>query len=141
MLADYFDPSIKAKICLTLVTEPPIATKVIQRTAAPTLKNTWRTFDNGGWQDSIDVRDFIQKNYTPYTGDYAFLKGPTAKTNLLWDELKVLLAQELEAGGVLDADTKVVGTVASHSAGYINKDLETNVGAQTDEPLKRAMLP
>ncbi len=103
--------------------------------------NAWRTFQNGVWQDSIDVRDFIQKNYTPYTGDYAFLKGPTAKTNQLWDELKVLLEQEREAGGVLDADTKVVGSVASHGAGYINKDLETVVGVQTDKPLKRAMLP
>ncbi len=108
---------------------------------AATQANAWRTFENGDWQDTIDVRDFIQKNYTPYAGDYAFLKGPTAKTNQLWDELKVLLAQELEAGGVLDADTKVVGTVASHGAGYINKDLETVVGVQTDAPLKRAMLP
>ncbi len=103
--------------------------------------NAWRSFDNGDWQDKIDVRDFIQKNYTPYTGDYAFLKGPSAKTDQLWDELKVLLARELDSGGVLDADTKVVGTVASHGAGYINKDLETVVGVQTDKPLKRAMLP
>lgn len=108
---------------------------------AMTQANAWRTFENGDWQDTIDVRDFIQKNYTPYEGDYAFLKGPTAKTNQLWDELKVLLEQEREAGGVLDADTKVVGTVASHGAGYINKDLETVVGVQTDKPLKRAMLP
>jgi formate C-acetyltransferase len=108
---------------------------------AATQANAWRTFENGDWQDKIDVRDFIQKNYVPYEGDYAFLKGPTAKTNQLWDELKVLLAQELDAGGVLDADTKVVGTVASHGAGYINKDLETVVGVQTDAPLKRAMLP
>lgn len=106
-----------------------------------TPKNAWRGFNNGAWQDGIDVRDFIQTNYTPYTGDYVFLKEPTAKTNQLWDELKVLLAQELDAGGVLDADTKVVGTVASHGAGYINKDLETIVGVQTDKPLKRAMLP
>lgn len=101
----------------------------------------WRSFNNGAWQDSIDVRDFIQKNYRPYTGDYAFLKGPTAKTNQLWNELKDLLRLEHEAGGVLDADTKVVGTVASHGAGYINKELEAIVGVQTDKPLKRAMLP
>ena len=119
----------------------PTATNTTTQENAATQANAWRTFDNGDWQDSIDVRDFIQKNYTPYTGDYAFLKGPTAKTNQLWDELKVLLAQELEAGGVLDADTKTVGTVASHGAGYINKDLETVVGVQTDKPLKRAMLP
>jgi len=108
---------------------------------AATPAHAWRSFENGPWQDSIDVRDFIQKNYRPYTGDYAFIKGPTAKTNQLWDELKDLLRQEHEAGGVLDADTKVVGTVASHGAGYINKDLEAIVGVQTDKPLKRAMLP
>ena len=116
-----------------------MATATDTTTQAPA--NAWRSFDNGDWQDKIDVRDFIQKNYTPYTGDYAFLKGPSAKTDQLWDELKVLLARELDSGGVLDADTKVVGTVASHGAGYINKDLETVVGVQTDKPLKRAMLP
>ncbi len=109
--------------------------------ANPAPQNAWRNFAKGVWQNTIDVRDFIQSNYTPYTGDYAFLKGPSAKTHQLWDELKVLLAQELAAGGVLDADTKVVGKVASHGAGYINKDLETIVGVQTDKPLKRAMLP
>ncbi|CAA6692075.1 MULTISPECIES: formate C-acetyltransferase [unclassified Lentimonas] len=119
----------------------PTATNTTTQENAATQANAWRTFDNGDWQDSIDVRDFIQKNYTPYEGDYAFLKGPTAKTNQLWDELKELLQQEREAGGVLDADTKTVGTVASHGAGYINKDLETVVGVQTDKPLKRAMLP
>jgi formate C-acetyltransferase len=103
--------------------------------------NAWRNFRNGAWQDQIDVRNFIQQNYTPYQGDYAFLKEPTAKTIQLWDELKDLLRQESEAGGVLDADTKVVGRVASHGAGYINQALETIVGVQTDKPLKRAMLP
>jgi len=101
----------------------------------------WRSFKNGAWQDQIDVRDFIQSNYTPYDGDYAFLKAPTARTLKLWDTLKGLLAEEREAGGVLDADTKVVGTVASHAAGYIDQSLETIVGVQTDKPLKRAMLP
>ena len=101
----------------------------------------WRFFQFGNWQNTIDVRDFIQNNYAPYSGDYAFLKGPSAKTEQLWDELKVLLQQEREAGGVLDADTKIVGTVASHGAGYINKNLEQIVGVQTDKPLKRAMLP
>ncbi len=103
--------------------------------------SAWRGFKGGLWETSIDVREFIQANYTPYDGDYSFLKGPTARTNQLWDDLKVLLKQEREAGGVLDADTKVVGRVASHGAGYINKDLETVVGVQTDAPLKRAMLP
>ena len=103
--------------------------------------SAWRGFKGGVWETSVDVREFIQANYTPYNGDYNFLKGPTARTNQLWDELKVLLKQEREAGGVLDADTKIVGRVASHGAGYINKDLETVVGVQTDAPLKRAMLP
>ena len=90
--------------------------------------NAWRNFRNGVWQSQIEVRDFIQQNYTPYQGDYSFLNEPTAKTNQLWNELKVLLEEESAAGGVLDADTKVVGAVASHGAGYINKDLETVVG-------------
>jgi formate C-acetyltransferase len=104
-------------------------------------QNAWRSFKDGIWQEQIDVRDFIQQNYTPYEGDYSFLKEPTERTKQLWDELKELLTQELDAGGILDADTKIVGTVASHGAGYINKDLETIVGVQTDKPLKRAMLP
>lgn len=101
----------------------------------------WRAFRAGDWQTDIDVRGFIQANYKPYADDYSFLTGPTARTETLWGELKELLAQESAAGGVLDADTKVVGTVASHGAGYINKDLEQIVGVQTDKPLKRAMLP
>ncbi|MDQ8205333.1 formate C-acetyltransferase [Pelagicoccus sp. SDUM812003] len=104
-------------------------------------QKAWRDFKSGEWQDAIDVRDFIQTNYKPYTEDYSFLSGPTARTEKLWEELKVLLKQERDAGGVLDADDKVVGTVASHGAGYINKDLEQVVGVQTDKPLKRAMLP
>ncbi len=109
--------------------------------ARPTQVQAWRSFHNGVWQDQINVRDFIQQNYTPYDGDYAFLKEPSERTVKLWDELRALLTQEREAGGVLDADTKVVGRVASHGAGYINQDLEQIVGVQTDKPLKRAMLP
>ena len=109
--------------------------------ARPTQVQAWRSFHHGVWQDQINVRDFIQQNYTPYDGDYAFLKEPSERTVKLWDELRALLTQEREAGGVLDADTKVVGRVASHGAGYINQDLEQIVGVQTDKPLKRAMLP
>jgi len=109
--------------------------------ARPTQVQAWRSFHNGVWQDQINVRDFIQQNYTPYDGDYAFLKEPSERTVKLWDELRALLTQEREAGGVLDADTKVVGRVASHGAGYINQDLEQILGVQTDKPLKRAMLP
>ena len=109
--------------------------------ARSTQVQAWRSFHHGVWQDQINVRDFIQQNYTPYDGDYAFLKEPSERTVKLWDELRALLTQEREAGGVLDADTKVVGRVASHGAGYINQDLEQIVGVQTDKPLKRAMLP
>ncbi|QQL45240.1 formate C-acetyltransferase [Sulfuriroseicoccus oceanibius] len=106
-----------------------------------TSSSPWRGFSAGDWQDSIDVRDFIQKNFTPYTGDDSFLTGPTERTNKLWDDLKVLLAKERAAGGVLDADDKVVSTVDSHGPGYITKDLEQIVGVQTDAPLKRGLLP
>ncbi len=101
----------------------------------------WREFKSGLWEDRIDVRDFIQANYRPYDGDFAFLKGPTSRTETLWSKLRDLLDAERDAGGVLDADTKVVGTVASHGAGYIDRELEQVVGVQTDQPLKRAMLP
>ncbi len=104
-------------------------------------KAPWRSFQGGDWQQSINVRDFIQKNYKPYDGDFSFLKSPTPRTSALWEELKVLLKKELDAGGVLDADTKVVGRIASHGPGYINRELEQIVGVQTDAPLKRAMLP
>lgn len=101
----------------------------------------WRSFQGDQWQKAIDVRDFIQSNYRPYSGDFSFLKRPTPRTVQLWQSLKTLLAEERAAGGVLDADTKVVGKVASHGPGYIEKDLEQIVGLQTDKPLKRALLP
>jgi formate C-acetyltransferase len=110
-------------------------------TSPPETLSAWRGFASGTWESEINVRDFIQLNYKPYDGDFSFLKGPSRKTRQLWDELKVLLAKEREAGGVLDADTSVVSQVASHGAGYINKDLEEIVGVQTDAPLKRGMLP
>ncbi|MEM0925243.1 MAG: pyruvate formate lyase family protein, partial [Planctomycetota bacterium] len=100
-----------------------------------------RGFSRGEWRQSIDVRAFIQENYSPYEGNAAFLQGPTNRTDQLWAELKVLLEQEREAGGVLDADTKVVGKIDSHGPGYIHRELEQIVGVQTDAPLKRAMLP
>ena len=85
----------------------------------------------------INVRDFIQKNYTPYDGDSSFLAGPTAATTKLWEECCELFKKERENGGVLDMDTKIVSTITSHGAGYIDKDLETIVGVQTDAPLKK----
>ena len=104
--------------------------------------NQWDNFQKGDWQNEINVRDFIQKNYTPYEGDSSFLVGTTEKTKKLWDEVLELYKKEHDAeGGVLDIDTKTVSTVSSHDAGYIDKDLETIVGLQTDKPLKRAIMP
>ena len=102
----------------------------------------WNKFKSGDWQHEINVRDFIQNNYTPYEGDSSFLKGTTEKTQKLWDEVLELYKKEKESnGGVLDIDTKTVSTVAAHEAGYINKNLEEIVGLQTDAPLKRAIMP
>ena len=102
----------------------------------------WNKFQPGDWQHEINVRDFIQRNYTPYEGDESFLTGATEKTKKLWDKVLELYKKEHEAeGGVLDIDTKTISTVSSHDAGYIDKDLEDIVGLQTDAPLKRAIMP
>ena len=108
-----------------------------------TDKKTYSTteFNSGKWQSEINVRDFIQRNYTPYDGDSSFLAEPTEATTKLWQECCDLLKKERDNGGVLDMDTKVVSTITSHGAGYIDKDLETIVGLQTDKPLKRSMQP
>ena len=104
--------------------------------------DAWNDFEKGDWQSEINVRDFIQRNYTPYEGDSSFLANPTEKTKKLWDEVLELYKEEKSApGGVLDIDTKTVSTVAAHDAGYIDKDLEEIVGLQTDKPLKRAIMP
>ena len=102
----------------------------------------WEGFVPGKWSDDeVNVRDFIQRNYTPYEGDDSFLEGPTEATQKLWNEILDLSAKERAAGGVLKADTKIVSTLTSHKAGYIDKDLEKIVGLQTDEPFKRALQP
>ena len=102
----------------------------------------WNGFKKGDWQSEINVRDFIQHNYTPYEGDSSFLTKPTSKTTKLWDEVLELYKKEHDSkGGVLDIDTKTISTVSSHDAGYIDKDLEDIVGLQTDSPLKRAIMP
>ena len=102
----------------------------------------WKGFKKGDWESEINVRDFIQHNYTPYEGDGTFLSGTTEKTQKLWNEVLELYKQEHDApGGVLDIDTKTVSTVSAHDAGYIDKDLEDIVGLQTDKPLKRAIMP
>ena len=105
------------------------------------MAKAWEGFVGGAWEKTIDVRDFIQKNYTPYEGDESFLAGPTDSTKKLWSEVMDLFQKERENGGVLDMDTKLVSTVDSHDAGYIDKDLETIVGLQTDKPLKRSLQP
>ena len=98
-------------------------------------------FTPGLWSKEINVRDFIQRNYTPYTGDSSFLAGPTEATSKLWNECLDLFEQERANGGVLDMDTKIVSSITSHDAGYIDKSLEQIVGLQTDKPLKRSMQP
>ncbi|WP_314018337.1 formate C-acetyltransferase [Lancefieldella parvula] len=103
-------------------------------------QEAWNGFVGGNWQRAVDVRDFIQKNYTPYDGDDSFLAGPTEATTKLWADVMDLFAQETANGGVLDMDTKKVSTITSHEAGYIDKPLEQIVGLQTDKPLKRALM-
>lgn len=95
----------------------------------------------GKWNDQIDVRDFIQKNYTPYDGDDSFLASPTQKTTGLWHKVKELMERERKNGGILDIDTHTISTITSHKPGYIDKENEVIVGLQTDEPLKRAIMP
>ena len=99
----------------------------------------WNGFVPGKWQKEVEVRDFIQKNYTPYEGDDTFLAEPTQNTKDLWQMVLDLSKKEREAGGVLDMDTKVVSTLTSHGAGYLDKSKETIVGFQTDAPFKRGM--
>ena len=102
----------------------------------------WEGFNKSGeWTEEIDVRGFIQNNYTPYEGDSKFLEGATEKTKKLWNEVLELYKKERENGGVLAADCKTPSAVNAYEAGYIDKDLEEIVGLQTDAPLKRAIMP
>ncbi len=102
----------------------------------------WEGFEPGRWSNtSVNVRDFIHKNITPYDGDESFLEGPTEATTKLWEQVMDLSRQEREAGGVLDMDTKIISTITSHGPGYLNKDLEKIVGFQTDKPFKRSLQP
>lgn len=104
----------------------------------------WNGFEGGIWQEEVNVRDFIQKNYTPYEGDASFLAPPTEATDRLWRRLQELQRAERQMGGVLDMDTDIVSGLTSHGAGYIDesmKALEAVVGLQTDKPLKRAFMP
>ena len=101
----------------------------------------WSGFTQGNWSQTVDVRDFIQKNYKPYDGDESFLEGPTPATDQLWKQVMDLNEKEYQAGGVLDLDTKTPSTITSHGPGYLNEDLEEVVGFQTDKPFKRSFQP
>ena len=108
------------------------------------MKEQWRGFTGSHWVDDVNVRDFIQHNYTPYDGDESFLAGPTKATDKLWGELQQLQHEERAKGGVLDMETEVVSGITAYGPGYISadsKDLEKVVGLQTDNPLKRAFMP
>ena len=105
------------------------------------LNKAWEGFKTNKWQNEINVRDFINLNYTPYEGDDSFLAGATDRTKKMWETVSDLMRQERENNGLLDADTSVVSSITSHDAGYINKDEEVIVGLQTDKPLKRALMP
>ncbi|MBG9588743.1 formate C-acetyltransferase [Cytobacillus firmus] len=101
----------------------------------------WNGFKEGIWTREIDVRDFILKNFTPFSGDESFLKGPTEATSLLWGKVMALTKKEREQGGVLDMDTEIVSTITSHGPGYLDQDKEKIVGVQTDQPFKRSLQP
>ena len=101
----------------------------------------WTGFKGTKWMEEVNVRDFIQNNYTPYDGDDEFLAGPTEATNKLWEKVMELTKEEQAKGGVLECDTEVPSTLTSHAPGYLDKDLEQIVGVQTDKPFKRAFMP
>ena len=105
------------------------------------MKQEWNGFKGGQWTKNVDVRDFIQANYTPYEDDASFLAGATENTKKLWDEVSALFAKERENGGVLDVDTKTISGINEYAPGYIDQALEKIVGVQTDAPLKRAVMP
>ena len=105
------------------------------------MQEQWKNFKQGNWTKKIDVRNFIQTNYTPYEGDSSFLKGATENTKKLWDEVSELFKKERDNGGVLDVDTKTVSDINAYDPGYIDKAIEKIVGVQTDAPLKRAVMP
>ena len=105
------------------------------------MRQEWDSFRGGIWEKEINVRDFIQKNYTPYDGDDSFLAGPTETTKELWAQVMELSEEERKKGGVLDMDTHIISTITSHGPGYLDKNKEKIVGFQTDKPFKRALQP
>lgn len=101
----------------------------------------WEGFAEGEWQNSVNVRDFIQRNYTPYEGDESFLAGATEATTKLWNDVLEGIKIENRTHAPVDFDTDLASTITAHDAGYINKSLEKIVGLQTEAPLKRAIIP
>ena len=111
---------------------------------ADLFKKAWRGFQGAKWTDEVNVREFIQNNYTQYDGNEDFLAAPTEATDKLWGRLQELQKEERKKGGVLECETEIVSSLTSYGPGYIDeslKDLETIVGLQTDKPLKRAFMP
>jgi len=108
--------------------------------AGNTAEKSWRSFKEGAWTNEVNLRDFIVRNYSEYTGDDSFLTGATDATNKLWKQVQELMTEERKKG-ILDVDTKVVASLTSHKAGYIDSKLEQIVGIQTEKPLKRAIMP
>ncbi|MEU6538180.1 formate C-acetyltransferase [Streptomyces sp. NPDC047000] len=109
-------------------------------TDTPTTEDAWEGFRGGLWRDAVDVRDFVQNNYSPYEGDSTFLAGPTERTTKVWNKLLGMFPTEIERG-VYDVDTKTPSRIDAFAPGYIDKDLDVVVGLQTDAPLKRAIMP
>ncbi|HIX58406.1 MAG TPA: formate C-acetyltransferase [Candidatus Blautia gallistercoris] len=105
------------------------------------MREKWKSFQGGAWEKEINVRDFIQKNYTPYEGDDSFLTEATEDTKVLWEQVLKLSREEQGKGGVLDMDTKLVSSITAHGPGYLDKEREKIVGFQTDRPFKRALQP
>jgi len=105
------------------------------------MTKAWNDFKTGKWDKEINVRDFIQLNYTPYEGNDSFLASATEGTKKLWDEVSQLMKKERDNGGTLDVDTKTISGIDAYAPGYIDKNLEQVVGVQTDAPLKRAVMP
>lgn len=105
------------------------------------IHSAWNDFKDGKWQTEIDVRDFIMKNFTTYVGDEEFLADSTMATDELWDQVMQLTNKERDNGGVLDMDTTIISTIASHGPGFLNRDKERIVGVQTDKPFKRSLQP
>src|SRR5690242_10876427 len=121
------------------MTSYPVSTATRPTGPGATL-DAWTGFAPGPWADGVDVRDFIQRNYTPYTGDDSFLTGPTPRTTAIWQTLAGMLPQE-RAKGIYDVDAHTPSSITAHAPGYTDKDNEIIVGLQTDAPLKRAIMP